>query len=61
MGGLTDLLRVRNGCKSVTNCADMTKKEVTIEGQNIKTIYVHELQRALRVCGLWDFAKNFKV
>ena len=23
--------------------------------------YVHELQRALRCCGLWDIAENFKV
>ena len=23
--------------------------------------YVHELQRALRCCGLWDIADNFKV
>ena len=23
--------------------------------------YVHELQRALRCCGLWDMANNFKV
>lgn len=23
--------------------------------------YVHELQRALRCCGLWDFADNFKI
>lgn len=23
--------------------------------------YVHELQRALRCCGLWDLANNFKI
>lgn len=23
--------------------------------------YVHELQRALRCCGLWDLAENFKI
>ena len=23
--------------------------------------YVHELQRALRCCGLWDIAENFKI
>ena len=31
------------------------------EINHIKLDSVHELQRALRCCGLWDMAENFKV
>ena len=29
--------------------------------ENYAIDYVHELQRALRCCGLWDIADNFKI
>ena len=29
--------------------------------ENYAIDYVHELQRALRCCGLWDVADNFKI
>ena len=31
------------------------------DGIEVRFNYVHELQRALRVCGLWDKADNFKI
>lgn len=34
---------------------------MSIGGHEIKVQYVHELQRALRCCGLNDIADNFKI
>lgn len=34
---------------------------MSIGGHEIKVQYVHELQRALRCCGLFDLANNFKI
>lgn len=37
-------------------------KEFYITGHELmKFRYVHELQRALRCCGLWDMAEKFKI
>lgn len=35
--------------------------EIQINGFPRKIHYVHDLQRALRCCGLWDLAENFKI
>lgn len=63
--GIAIYVNLRTTCdKSITmsiyNCAEVIK-EATLGGRNIKTIYVHELQHALRLCGLNELADNFKV
>lgn len=47
-----DLIWYANIC-GFNACADMTRRN--------KSLYVHELQQALRLCGLNNVADNFKV
>lgn len=45
---------------SVLTCVDMTGEPNEVyDLPSVK--YVHELQRILRCCGLWDLADNFKL
>lgn len=70
----TDILRANftQGAMDSFYFADGVEIYVTEDGVEIcihfdnssldhHCIYVHELQRALRCCGLWDLADNFKV
>lgn len=36
-------------------------KKISVGGHEIEIKYVHELQHALRLCGLEDLADNFKI
>ena len=68
-------LHIDNYCKVCVSIAprvkiyDMDLGEppinVSIEGAlfdiNMSISAIHELQRALRCCGLWDLANNFKI
>lgn len=50
--GYTHLCGVGTDCVEVEYCSEI---------DFVGTLYVHQLQHALRLCGLSDWANNFKV
>lgn len=50
----------RNDYSFAIEC-DLTTWEYYWANGDVKINYVHELQRALRCCGLWDLADSFVV
>lgn len=54
--------RLSGECYLIDYCAGRVQIENEfVGGCHIDVSYVHELQRALRCCGLWDIADSFKV
>lgn len=49
------------GHKLISFLRDNTGYEIQVGGNRVRLNYVHELQHALRLCGLNELADNFKL
>ena len=56
-----DIVKVEDGRVTFFGDEESPRGEIEIAGHIYDYTYVHELQRALRCCGLWELAENFKV